>query len=330
MLRKQHSGSKHNNSSSSKSSSISSSDLEMFIDSLRLQSRRQTTRNVYFSIWRSFNKFLLKLDYIPNLWEDKLSLYVGYLIQSGAKSCTIRSYISGIKAMLHEIGYALNENKYLLASLVRACKYKNDAVRTRLPIQKPLLQLLLNTCKSVFLDNGQVYLYHLHRAIMAVGYYGLLRIGEMTSGDHPVFASDVHISSNKEKFMFILHTSKTHWKDVKPQIVKMSTDQTESSSKHLDMNDPYRILKNFANHRPTCNSLVEPFFIFADRSPVMPAHFRAALRNTLLKAGMDARLYNCQSLRIGRACDLLDMGISVKTIKKLGRWKSKSIYTYLR
>ena len=35
-------------------------------------------------------------------------------------------------------------------------------------------------------------------------------------------------------------------------------------------------------------------------------------------------------LRAGRAVDLLRMGVSFETIKKLGHWKSNIVYEYLR
>ena len=50
----------------------------------------------------------------------------------------------------------------------------------------------------------------------------------------------------------------------------------------------------------------------------------------LRNSGFNQGLYNCQSLRIGRASDLLKLALSVETIKKLGRWSSNAVFTYLR
>ena len=65
-------------------------------------------------------------------------------------------------------------------------------------------------------------------------------------------------------------------------------------------------------------------------SPIY-AHFDGiVLKFIIKKAGFDQKLYNCQSLRIGRASDMLKLGISIETIKKLGRWTSNAVFTYLR
>ena len=44
----------------------------------------------------------------------------------------------------------------------------------------------------------------------------------MTESQHVVKAKDVHIGINKDKLMFVLHSSKTHGKGTKPQIVKIN------------------------------------------------------------------------------------------------------------
>ena len=74
----------------------------------------------------------------------------------------------------------------------------------------------------------------------------------------------------------------------------------------------------------------EPFFIFPDRSPVTTENIRKVLKNMLKISGFDDTLYNVHSLRIGRACDLYHkLQIPVDSIKKIGRWQSNSVYSYL-
>ena len=54
------------------------------------------------------------------------------------------------------------------------------------------------------------------------------------------------------------------------------------------------------------------------------------LKFMLQKLKLNADLYNVHSLRIGHCGDLLKMGVSVETIKKIGRWKSNAVFNYLR
>ena len=74
----------------------------------------------------------------------------------------------------------------------------------------------------------------------------------------------------------------------------------------------------------------EQFFVFLDRTPVLPHHFRAILKLALRLVGFKQDAYGVHSLRAGRAGDLLKLGFSVETIKKIGRWTSNAVYTYLK
>ena len=213
----------------------------------------------YYSVWKSFNKFFVRLDVRPEQWEDRLTLFVGYLIQTKKKSTTIKSYISAIRAVLSDIGVELNENKNLLSSLTRACKLNNDKIRTKIPIQKPLLNAILKKCHKMLTDEGQTYLGSLYRAIFATAYYGLLRVGEVTKGDHPVKARDVHIAVNKKKIQLVLRSSKTHTEGDKPQII---TINGISQNGFDEENCPFHILDDFLSRRPTCrDARNEPFFV---------------------------------------------------------------------
>ena len=193
---------------------------------------RSSMKNKYYCIWKSFNKFFIKLDVKSNNSEDRLTLFVGYMIQSKKQPSTIKSYISTIKAVLLNIGIELNEDRYLLASLTHACKLNNDRICTKLPIQRQLLQLILDRCQDTMLKCNQPYLAVLYRALFTTAYYGMMRIGEVTTGDHPVKAVDVHVGSNKKKLLFILRTSKTHGLGDKPQKIKiMATELSDITTK---------------------------------------------------------------------------------------------------
>ena len=73
----------------------------------------------------------------------------------------------------------------------------------------------------------------------------------------------------------------------------------------------------------------EQFFVFADKSPVCPHHFRTTLRLLLDRINLDSALYDVHSFRSGRTCDLAKYGYSIDQIKAMGRWKSNAVYKYL-
>ena len=327
-------GRRSESSSSSSVKSISTAAMLEVIEKLKMNQHRDSTQKGYYNIWKSFNEFFLRLDHKPNNWEDRIVLYVGYLIDTKKQSSTVKSYISAIWAVLQCGGVTLHEDSVQIASLVRACRLRNDKLKTRFPISKGILNVILNKLQKIF--DTQPYLLALYQALFASAYYGLLRIGEVTQSPHVVKATDVHLGLNKRKLLFILRTSKTHGKGSKPQMVKISSSRP-SNAKMVKNKDalisckfcPYALLRAYITIRNDIVELNEQFFIFSDGTPVKPHHARTVLSNSLRQIGMRHNLYGFHSFRSGRSQDLLKAGLSVETIKKLGRWKSNSIYTYL-
>ena len=119
---------------------------------------KESTKQVYIAIWRQFNKFIIRLDDMPNSWEAKTALYITHLIKSGAQSSTIKTYISAIKSVLADDGYEWSSSSLLLNSLVRSCRLKNDRLKTRLPILKGLLEILLAEVQRMYRPQQQFFI----------------------------------------------------------------------------------------------------------------------------------------------------------------------------
>ena len=118
----------------------------------------------------------------------------------------------------------------------------------RLPIKKGLLSILLMQMDTHYMKLNQPYLRILYKAVFSTMYFGLLRISEVSDAGHPVLACDVHIGMNKRKFMFILRTSKTHGKNMKPQIMKISA-KNKSHSDKFGLPCPFEMLREYASYR---------------------------------------------------------------------------------
>ena len=303
------------------------------VNQLELERFRGTTRKNYWAIWRNFNKFIVKLDDKPEFWEERLTLFVAHLVNEKKQSKTIKSYISAIKAILTENKIDICEDKYLLTAMTKACKIKNDRALVRFPIHKCLLHVLLDKIEKKY-GQKQPYLAMLYRAIFVTAYYGMFRVGELTEGEHVIKAKDVYIATNKCRLLFILHSSKTHSEGDPPQSIKISASSDRETHNVSDEKThcPFKILRRYMQARKGFIKRSEQFFVFRDRSPVKPTHFRKLLKSILENEGYNDDLYNCHSFRIGRSQDLWELGISLDLIKKLGRWsgKSSAIYKYLR
>ena len=313
------------------STQISTAEIQRIVDQLKLDRFRNSTKSTYYNVWKNFNEFFIKLDSKPISWSERLTLYVGYLISKRRQSSMIRSYICAIKATLANIGVKVNEDKSLLNSLTRACKIHHDRIIQKFPIGRGIMRIIVRKTREYFTKKGQNYLATLYQALFITAYYGMFRVGELTqnSGGHAVTARDVSTGTNKNKLLFILRSSKTHTQGEHPQIVKITGLKGNTS---INKNDvcPFKILGNFIKMRPRRLSNKEQFFVFRDRSPVTAANFRTVLKTIMKKAKLNFSAYSAQSFRAGRAGDLLRAGVSIETIKKLGRWRSNAVYRYLR
>ena len=159
---------------SSTNSTLSTNAIEHLVEKLRFKRHRSSTRKNYYCVWKSFNKFYLQLDRKPRFWDQRLTLFVAFLINEGKKSTTIKSYISAIKAVLREDGHKISEDTFLLASLTKACRFKNNVLHTRLPTHRKLLEVIIQQIRNLYEEKNQHYLAVLYSAVFMSSYYGLL------------------------------------------------------------------------------------------------------------------------------------------------------------
>ena len=248
------------------------------------------------------------------------------LIECGHKSATVKSYVSGIKNFLVEDGYKWNDSLLLLNSMTRACKLKKDVVSCRRPISRRLLEIIIFELHR-WIDSP--YLQVLYKAALCLGYYGMMRVGELTNGPHAAKACNVHVGRNKDKILVILYSSKMHSKESHPQEIKITSLCQDNAEKNAII-CLFNAIHNYACVRGGYATKQENFFIFADRSPVLLSHLCKVLCTCIARIHLNPLLFNCHSLRIGCTSDLMKMGVPIEKIKIMGRWKSNAVYKYVR
>lgn len=288
---------------------------------------KKSTKRTYRSHYLAFTRFLLSLDNMPELVDDQLALFVAYRTQKGDYGSTIESYLSGIRSMLALDGIQINTRTTRLRALIKACKYKNDRVIQRMPIKENMLVRIVRQVDLMF--HNQPYLSSLYRCMMVLGYFGMLRVGEMAQGDHPVRARDIHLNYEKKKVQIILRTSKTHGLGDQPQYIKFDTHDSKArlNNRHFC---PFEIVAEFLRYRDYKQGQDDILFVFSDNSPVRPHQFSGILKRAIKCLGIDPKDYGTHSLRIGHATQLDHRHVRLDIIRRRGRWKSNSVYRYLR
>ena len=150
---------------------------------------------------------------MPKFWEDRATLFLTNLIEKGAQSCSVRTYVSAIKKTLISDNYKWDDNKVMLNALTKACRLVNDSVKMRLPISCSLLESILFEIQRIY--NRQPFLEKMYKALFALAYYGFFQISELV-GVHAMKACNIHMAMNKEKLLVILYSSKTHHEGCHP------------------------------------------------------------------------------------------------------------------
>ena len=295
---------------------------------LKNKTTRDSTATAYLAVWHQFNSFLIKLDKKPKTWEERITLFAVYQIDKGIQSNTLKSYYSAIKNTLRLDDYYVDDTKVLLNSLAKACRLVNDKVKNTLPIRKKLLELILFEIQRKF--NTQPYLEIMYKTLFSLAYYGLFRVGELTTGAHPIKACNVHIAQNKEKLMILLYSSKMHGKESRPQKVKIVANSYYKTCESANIFCPFQLSRQYLTARGDYYSDSEPFFIYRDQEPVMPSHVRSVLKDVLEDMNLCPDNYVFHGFRSGRSMDLISYGYSIDQVKTAGRWRSNVVYKYIK
>ena len=291
--------------------------MELIVEKLVAKQTRKSTIDTYLRIWHNFNKFVLNLDVIPKSWEQRATLYVTFLIEHGRQSSSIKSYISAIKKLLMIGGYKWQDDQLMLSSLTKACRLENDRVYVCFPIQCSLLELMLFEVGRIYHD--QAYLQKLYKAVFALSYYVMMRIGEITESPHVLLARNVHIATNKDKMLLILYSSKTHGLNSRPQKIKIMSNRAEKTGKYLYRHFcPFLLLRQFLKVRGTYATDIEQLFIFKDNSPLQSNQATSVLKRCISNIGLNCEFYSLHSFRIGRTTDLIKFGYSVEEVSGAG------------
>ena len=189
---------------------------------------------------------------------------MAHLIDKGMQSSTVKSYVSAIKKILIKDGYEWNNTKVLLSSLTCACRLVHDHVKMRLGISIGLLEVILFEIQRFFRskNNNQPYLELLYQTIFILGYYGLMRVGELTFSEHVIKATNVHLAMNKQSILIVLYSSKTHSKANRPQKIKITTGHQNLENKYKRNFCPFMLMNKYMLARGDFDDENEPFFVF--------------------------------------------------------------------
>lgn len=230
---------------------------------------------------------------------------------------TIRRYLSGLRMWhcLHERRFPTMD-AHRIRLLLKSCTRTEDRSSGKICIGLTLRDVLSLTDELTTTS----WMDLVTKSIILIGFWGLARLGELVeSKDHPkvfIRRKDVTFYANGNRAKIALRMAKT----ARPGEVQFL---------HLNAQpnrlDPVNALRALLQQIP--GGPDDP--LFPGTAPGRPMH-RLLISNFLKANGpSDGYAWSGHSLRIGGASFQCHAGRSVKSLKRLGRWKSDAYRVYI-
>ena len=277
---------------------------------------------VYKRAWALFQRCMSSFR-LPNynysslpVAPAHLATFISYLSCNGFASSTIISYTSAIGYAHRLSGTRDPTSSYLIQKLLAGATRLSPSMDTRLPITGIVLNMLINSLQTAISNQYDAVML---RAMFSVSYFGLMRVGEVTSTTYSrasVFLQDLTLTPS---YATIAIRKFKHNTGNRPFDIVLPAQSSAIC--------PVAALQDYLQFRGYASG---PLFIFPDGSPVPRNFFVSRLRQCLIFAGLDPTLYKSHSFRIGGASHYAELGYSDSQIRLLGRWKSDAFKRYIR
>jgi integrase len=175
-----------------------------------------------------------------------------------------------------------------------------------------VLVSVIDVANNIFSDSLQRTCF---KAMCALAFHLLLRVGEFTASPHNLQFSNVRCEHDQVEIIFPhykhSHTQSRHTLVASPDILHC----------------PVQLLAQYLAVRGQASG---PLFVSAQGRAITRQEFLASLRLALVQAGYPAEQYNTHSFRIGGASHLAQQGVPEERIRFLGRWSSNANRQYIR
>ena len=264
-----------------------------------------------------------------------LCFYSAHRARSGILPAGIRQELTAVSQLFLAHGFdhplrdpATGRTLFRLYRVLRGISLRHSAAtRTRLPLTTGLLRKIhpvLGVACPWAHPNDLMLLW----SALTLGVYGMLRISEFScpgatkSSEWSTRRGDIHLVSEEtgEMLVLTLRDSKT---DYARQGVTLKIFANGSSTCPVAAFKAYAAVSSHRQQGDPLYTLEDGSFLARDRLTV-------ALRRALAHVGYDPLLFASHSLRIGGVVSAAACGAGIQTLKKLGRWVSDCVLTYLQ
>ena len=277
-----------------------------------------TTARNYSSALNSYLNFVKNHQFDVEPTTDTLSFYTVYLSHY-LKPDSVDTYLSGICQQLEPFFPNVRDNRkaILVRRTLDGCKRLRAIATTR---KQALTIDNLNTV----IEHYSTSSHHddlLFVAQLIVGFFALMRLGELTFPDNKTIQNPAKLSkrtsvvSKTQSFQFFLPGHKADRFFEGNNIVLMN------SSDNIDI---FRHFANYLNSRDRLHPFSSPLWLRKNGQIPTRSFFIQRLR-----LHFDASIAG-QSMRAGGATALAEQGVAPSLIQAIGRWSSDAFRIYVR
>ena len=278
---------------------------------------------LYKRAWALFRLCNQELGLLPvsvaslPLSVNQVSIYVSYLHQRGLSPASMVSYTCAIGYVHRLMGFKDPTSSNLVQKLLAGAVKLSPRSVSRLPITLIMLGQL-GSALNFTVDS------HYHRVLVhsmfMVGFFGLMRIGELTQTKHKLVPLHLHQLTLFQDKAIVRITHFKHNHKLKPVDIPLVSNPIADIC-------PLRSLLRYLAVRGNSPG---PLFAFPGMVPVPRDFFTSHLQQALSFCGFHPDKYKSHSLRIGGASYLAELGYSDAQIRLMGRWSSNAFIQYIR
>ena len=247
----------------------------------------------------------------------QLSVFVSYLHTEGYAPASIVAHTSSIGYLHRLTGLANPVSATIIQKLLAGVTKISPPSPPRLPITIGILVALIEGV-------DQVIVHHYHKALikamLTVGFFGLMRIGELTK------SKDNQVPLNYSQVTFL------------PTYVSISITHFKHNQKLLPVEIPIQYqsfpqicpVRNLTYYLSLRGYHEGPLFAFPTLAPIPRQFFAKHLSRLISFTGFQGDRYKSHSLRIGGASYYASLGYTDSQLRLLGRWDSNAFIRYIR
>ena len=248
---------------------------------------------------------------------SQLSVFISYLHTQRYSPASIVAHSSSIGYLHRLSGFYNPMSANIIQKLLAGVTKVSPPTPPRLPITIGILVQLMNSV-------DQVVSHHYHKvllkAMLSVGFFGLMRIGELTQSKEHLVPLHMDQLNFTPYYMSINITHFKHNQKLKPVEIPIQRQSIQEICPVYHMS-AYLLLRGFQQG---------PLFAFQTLTPVPRQFFSKNLGALLSFTGFQGDRYKSHSLRIGGASYYASLGYSDSQIRLLGRWDSNAFVKYIR